>query len=188
MPRHRRLGSGEAMRREVPKRELAFQARFTLARGELKFGQRHVGEVTGQLVAPIPAWYQPHPPPGQYTFSPPHRGSLPEEVILETMGFLDVTTLVQGINPPEAWPIIPAELVSDMVLEAEVEFDGVDADDEYAANEPADLEEAKKRFEGKWKLTIGLPLEGNFSRDESQVSLDRMEFELDARFATLEEL
>jgi hypothetical protein len=182
------VGSGEAMRRDMPKRELAFQARFTVARGMLKYGQVQVGEVTGQLVVPIPAWYQPHPPPGQYTFSPPQRGGLTEEVIIETMGFLDVTTLVQEIDPPAAWPIIPAELVAEMVLEAEIEFEGVDADDEYAANEPADLEDAKKRFEGRWKLTIGFPLEGNFSRDETQVSLDRMEFELDARFATLEEL
>ena len=103
------------------------------------------------------------------------------------MGFLDVAALVEEIDPPPAWPIIPAELASDMILEAEIEFEGLDADEEYAANEPADLADAKKRFEGKWKLTIGLPLEGNFRRDEAQVSLDRMEFELDASVARLEE-
>lgn len=176
------------MRREMPRREMAFQGRFTIVHGILRYRERQVGEVTGQLIAPIPAWYQPQPAPGQYTFSPPGRGQLPDEVVLETMGFLDVAALVDQIQPPAPWPIVPAELVSEMVLEAEIEFAGVDADEEYAANEPADLEEAKQRFEGQWKLVIALPLEGNFRRDESQLNLDRMEFELDARFAQITEV
>lgn len=175
------------MRREVPRREMAFQGRFTILRGVLKYGDRQVGEVTGQLVAPIPAWYQPQPEPGKYTFSPPERGHLPDEVILETMGSLDAAALIEEIEPPPAWPIVPAELVSNLMLEAAIAFVSVDADEEYAANEPADLDEAKRRFAGRWDLVIRLPLEGNFQRDEAQLNLDRMEFELDARFAQLTE-
>jgi hypothetical protein len=96
-------------------------------------------------VAPIRTWYQPQPEPGQYTFSPPERGHLPDEVILETMGSLDAAALVEEIQPPPAWPIVPAELVSNLVLEASIEFVDVDADEEYAANEPADLDEARRR-------------------------------------------
>jgi hypothetical protein len=181
-------GAESAVRLDLPKRELAFEVRFALTRGVLKYGERQVGEVTGRLVAPIPAWYQPRPSPGQYTFDPPQRGQLPDEVIVETMGSLDVTSLLEEIQPPATWPVIPAELLVEMILEADIEFEGVAADDEYAANEPGDLDEGRRRFEGRWKLTIGLPLEGNFRRDEAQLSLDRMELELDARFAHLEEL
>jgi hypothetical protein len=180
-------GWEESMRRELPKRELAFQVRFMIVRGILRYGEREVGEVTGQLVAPIPAWYQPRPPPGQYTFSPPERGRLPDEVIIETMGSVNGNALVEAIQPPPEWPIIPAELVSNLVLDAVIEFASVHADDEYAANEPGDLEDAKSRFEGTWKLVIELPLEGNFRREEAQLNLDRMEFEVDARFAELTE-
>jgi hypothetical protein len=125
------------------------------------------------------------PSPGRYVFEPPKRGHPPEEIIVETMGYIDVQALVAEIDPPAAWRIVPAELVSGLVLDAQIEFEDVKADEEYQANEPADLEEARRRFRGKWDLSIAFPLEASLSRSDTQYSLDRREFELDARLARL---
>jgi len=101
------------------------------------------------------------------------------------MGTLDVASLIDEINPPSTWPVIPQELASGLNLDADLEFDAVEADDEYAANEPADLELAKQTYDGKWRMVIPLALHTNLSRDDTQLSLDRYEFELDARLANL---
>jgi len=40
--------------------------------------------------------------------------------------------------------VIPEELLDDLELNAHLIFESVSADDEYAKNEPGDLEEARK--------------------------------------------
>lgn len=178
-------------------RELAFRARLRMTKGTLKQGEREVGQVTGQVVVPIRAVYRFVRAPGEYLFTPPERGHLVPfaahgdessgEVIIATMGYLDVPAFLEEVEVPPDWTTVPAELASGLVLDAEVEFEDVDADDEYKANEPADLDDARTRFDGRWRLVVDLPLGESFSRTEPRLSLDRWEFEVDARFARLEE-
>jgi hypothetical protein len=184
--------------RRHPDRELAFRVRLRMTRGLLKLGERAIGEVTGQVVIPIHAIYRAHPSPGQYLFTPAERGQLvptgaePEtgatDVLVSTMGYLDVEQLLQGIQMPPGWSVVPAELLADLTLDADLEFEDVDADDEYKANEPGDLEEARQRYGGRWHVVLDFPLGESIPRSEPRLSLDRWEFEFDARFARLEEL
>jgi hypothetical protein len=164
-------------------RELAFQVTFRLLRGLLRYRGRQVGEVTGRVVAPIRAYYSPFPVPGEYLFHLPHN-ELPKEVIIEAMGALDIAALVAEMNPPARWQVIPQELASDLSLEAELELESVEADDEYATNEPNDLEHARRMYDGRWKLLIPFPLHTSFPRSDAQLNFDRSEFELDTQFAT----
>lgn len=196
-PSSREEGVSHMMRRH-PDREFAFRVRFRMTRGVLKLGEREVGGVTGQVVVPIQAVYRAHPSPGQYIFSPAERGRLvpmsgqsedvPKEVLVATMGYLDVDVLVGELDLPASRSVIPGELLSELTLDADLEYEDVDADEEYKANEPADLEEARQRYDGRWHLVIDFPLGESIPRGEPRLSLDRWEFELDARYAQLEEL
>ena len=186
------------MMRRYPDRELAFLVRLRMTRGVLSLSGRKVGEVTGQVVVPIQAFYRAHPSPGQYLFTPAERGQLvpanvePKnggtDVLVSTMGYLDVKQLLQGLQLPPGWSVIPAELLTDLTLDADLEFENVDADDEYKSNEPGDLDEARGHYEGRWHIVIEFPLGESIPKEEPRLSLDRWEFELDARSAKFEAL
>lgn len=186
------------MMRQHPDRELAFRVRLRMNRGVLNLDGREVGEVTGQVVIPIHAIYRAHPSPGKYLFTPAERGQLvpadaeretgATDVLVSTMGYLDVEQLLQSLQLPPGWSVIPAELLAELTLDADLEFEDVDADAEYKSNEPDDLNEARQRYDGRWHLVIDFPLGESIPRSEPRLSLDRGEFEVDARFARLEEL
>jgi hypothetical protein len=184
--------------RRHPDRELALRVRLRMTRGALKLGHREVGEVTGQVVVPMHAIYRAYPSPGQYLFSAPERGQLvpsqlePEsgatDVLVSTMGYLDVEELQHSLQLPPSWSVVPAELLADLTLDADLEFEDVDADEEYKANEPSDLDEARQRYEGRWHVVLGFPLGESIARVDPRLSLDRWEFEVDARFARVQEI
>jgi len=73
-------------------------------------------------------------------------------------------------------------------LAGELAVEDVDADEEYKANEPSDLHEARQRYEGRWHVVLGFPLGESIPRVDPRLSLDRWEFEVDARFARVEEI
>ncbi len=178
----------------VADRELAFRIRLRMTLGVLKLGGQSVGEVSGQVTVPLQALYRPRPSPGQYLISLPQargqivpRSTEPHDVIIETMGYLDVDTVVSQLQIPDAWEIVPNELLSGLQLEADLEFEDVDADDEYKLNEPDDLATARALYEGRWSLVIGLDLGQSVPRDEHRLDLDRWECEADARYARFEE-
>jgi hypothetical protein len=166
-------------------RELAFQVRFNLVAGTIKRSGVEVGHVTGIAIIPLAAYFRAYPPPGGYWYSPPDPSGGIEEIILETMGHIDVGALLPTISCPAEWKVIPQELVDDLLLEAELVFENIEADDEYLSNEPDDMEDARRRFEGTWLLNIRFPLGFSFNRDDLQVSLDRRDYELDGRQAQL---
>ncbi len=159
---------------------------FKVTQGEILSGENVVGAVEGRLVMPVRAIYRPNPPPGQYLYTPPEPGSLPDQVYLETMGYFDLDAALRDVDVPEAWTFVPAELTADLTLRARLRLDSVDADEEYRANEPEDLVDAADRFAGEWVLTIPLELGVSVPREPSRVDLDRWDFELDARFAIFE--
>jgi hypothetical protein len=176
-------------------RELAFRIRLRMTLGILKLGGQSVGEVSGRVTVPLQALYRPRPSPGQYLFSPPQaRGQIvprspePSAVTIETMGYLDVDAVVSQLQIPDSWKIIPNECLSGLQLEAELEFEDVDADDEYKLNEPDDLATARALYEGRWSLVIRLDLDQSIPRDEHRLDLDRWECEADGRYATFEGL
>ncbi len=159
---------------------LGFQVQFLLVNGVLTLHGSQVGLVTaGRATAPITAFFRRYPPPGGYFFNlPATQGALPDELIVETMGNLDVNALALQLELPPAWKVIPEELLEDLQLEAHLTFESVSADDEYAKNEPGDLDEARKRYEGTWRLTCSLGLDFSIDLEAGEVSLDRHEFEL----------
>ncbi|HCG02765.1 MAG TPA: hypothetical protein DEV93_19745 [Chloroflexi bacterium] len=80
-------------------RDLGFQVQFLLTDGVLTLQGSQVGWITtGQVTVPIRAFYRQHPPPGGYFFYLPDRGSLPDEVIVETMGHVDVGALAKQLT------------------------------------------------------------------------------------------
>jgi hypothetical protein len=170
-------------------RDLGFQVQFLLVDGALNLHGSQVGWITtGRATVPIRAFYQRHPPPGGYFFNlPPVRGSLSDELLLETMGHLDVAVLAAQLTLPPAWKVIPEELLEDLELDARLIFESVSADDEYAKNEPADLVEARARYQGTWRLTCSFGLGFSVDPDAGDVSLDRREFELSTPGVTLQE-
>jgi hypothetical protein len=170
-------------------RDLGFQVQFLLVDGALNLHGSQVGWITtGRATVPIRAFYRQHPPPGGYFFNlPPIRGSLPDELLLETMGHVDVTVLAAQLTLPPAWKVIPEELLEDLELNARLNFESVSADDEYAKNEPGDLEEARARYQGTWRLICDFGLGFSVDLDAGEVSLDRREFELSTSGVTLQE-
>lgn len=174
-------------------RELAFRVRLRMTGGNLKLGGQPVGAVSGQVTVPLQAFYRPRPALGAYGFMMPRRGQLvprttePHTVIIETMGYLDVAAVIAQLQIPDGWVMIPAELLSRIELDADLEFLDVDADEEYKLNEPADLVQAEDLYKGLWHLTIKIDLEQSVRRDEPRLDLDRWECEADARYATFTE-
>jgi hypothetical protein len=155
--------------------------------GILRNGDLEVGRVTGQVILPLDGSFHSFPEPGSYFFQPPQMpGELPDEIIVETMGQVDAQALVGSLNVPEQWRFVPEELVANLTLEAILTFEAVVADEEYRLNEPNDLEDARSRFEGRWKLVVPFALGFGFARDETQLSLDRRDFELDGRFGRMQ--
>jgi hypothetical protein len=170
-------------------RDLGFQVQFLLVDGSLSLRGSQIGWITtGRATVPIRAFYQRYPLPGGYFFNlQPVRGSLPDELILETMGYLDVNALASQLKVRPSWKVIPQELLEDLELNARLIFESVTADDEYMKNEPGDLEEARKRYQGQWRLTCTFGLGFSVDLDAGEVSLDRREFELSTAGVRLEE-
>lgn len=81
----------------------------------------------------------------------------------------------------------PEELLEDLQLDARLVFESVSADDEYVKNEPGDLEEARKRYQGTWQLTCPFALGFSVDLDAGEISLDRREFELSTTHVRLQE-
>jgi hypothetical protein len=170
-------------------RDLGFQVQFVLVDGALHLHGSQVGWITtGRATVPIRAFYRRLPPPGGYFFDlPPLRGSLPDELLLETMGHVDVSVLAAQLTLPPAWKVVPEELVDDLELNARLIFESVSADDEYAKNEPGDLNEARNRYQGTWRLKCSFGLGFSVDLDAGEVSLDRREFELSTAGVSLQE-
>jgi hypothetical protein len=173
---------------ESEDRDLGFQIQFLLVDGVLTLGGSQVGRITtGRVTVPIRAFYRPHPPPGGYFFDLQDRGVLPDEAIVETMGNVDVSALAKQLTLPPAWKVIPEELLEDLQLDARLIFESVSADDEYVKNEPGDLEEARKRYQGTWRLTCQFGLGFSVELGAVEISLDRREFELSTTHVRLQE-
>lgn len=179
-----------AMLRHTDDRDLGFQLRFRLTEGTLTLNGSQVGQVTtGLVTVPIRAYFRPYPPPGGYIFDLPQvRGGLPDEIIVETIGYLNVNAIAQQLTLPPAWKVIPEELLDDLTLDARLVFEAVGADDEYSKNEPGDLDEARKRYDGSWRLSCPFDLGFSLDLDAGEVSLDRREFELATERVTLQEV
>jgi hypothetical protein len=169
-------------------RDLGFQIQFLLVDGVLTLQGSQVGRITtGRVTVPLRAFFRRYPPPGGYFFDLKDRGVLPDEVIVETMGHVDVSALAKQLTLPPAWKVIPEELLEDLQLDARLMFESVTADDEYVKNEPGDLEEARKRYQGTWRLTCPLGLGFSVDLDAGEISLDRREFELSTTDVSLQE-
>lgn len=169
----------------IPTRDLAFHVEMILANGTILNGTTVVGQATGRVVLPIRATFMTIPPPGAYGLHLPPEHMNPEEFIIETMGWIDASALVATLQIPSSWQIIPEELVERLTLQGELAFEAVTADEEYRLNEPSDIDLARQRFEGRWSLAIPFPLGFSFSRDETQLSLDRRDYELKGDFAQM---
>ena len=168
---------------EIPERALTFRVHFSMRNGVIRSQGIDVGHITGTAIIPLRATFRSFPPPGSYNVELPGPG-LPE-LIVETMGSVDAAALLATFNPPPPahWNVIPEECLERLELEAQLDFQSVQADEEWKANEPADIEAAGTHFDGTWKLTIPFPLGFGFVRDDTQLNMDRRDYELDGEFA-----
>jgi hypothetical protein len=168
---------------EIPERALTFRVHFSMRNGVIRSQGIDVGHITGTVIIPLRATFRSFPPPGSYNVELPGSG-LPE-LIVETMGSVDAVALLATFNPPPPahWNVIPEECLERLELEAQLDFQSVQADEEWKANEPADIEAAGTHFDGTWKLTIPFPLGFGFARDDTQLNMDRRDYELDGELA-----
>ena len=156
----------------------------------IRSGGTDVGAVTGSAIIPLRATFRSFPPPGSYNVHLEGGPGGLGEIILETIGAIDAGALIATLVPPPPvqWEFIPEECFERLELDAELEFESVQTDDEWRRNEPADIDAARTYFEGRWKLTILFPLGFGIARSETQVSLDRRDYELDGQFAEFQKL
>src|SRR6266851_5413610 len=170
---------------EIPDRALTFRVHFSMRNGVIRSQGIDVGHITGTVIIPLRATFRTFPPPGSYNVELPGSG-LPE-LIVETMGSVDAAALLATLNPPPPahWNVIPEECLERLELEAQLDFQSVQADEEWKANEPADIETAGTHFDGTWKLTIPFPLGFGFARDDTQLNMDRRDYELDGRVSSV---
>ncbi len=150
---------------EIPDRALTFRVHFSMRNGVIRSQGIDVGHITGTVIIPLRATFRSFPPPGSYNVELPGSG-LPE-LIVETMGSVDAAALLATFNPPPPahWNVIPEECLERLELEAQLDFQSVQADEEWKANEPADIEAAGTHFDGTWKLTIPFPLGCSVRKD-----------------------
>lgn len=175
---------------QTPERELAFEIHFSIKSGVIRSRGTDVGAVTGSAIIPLRATFTSFPPPGSYNVDLQVGPGGLGEVLLETIGSIDADALVATLAPPPPmqWEFIPEECFERLELDAELEFESVQTDDEWHRNEPADIDAARTHFEGRWKLTVPFPLGFGIARSETQVSLDRRDYELDGEFAGFQKL